>query len=194
MNEFTKLIGSESFIKELKAGKEKAFDLLFRNRYEPLCRFAWSFVGDYTVAEDIVQELFSTIWRKSAVLDENRSIDSYLYVSVRNACYTHLKNSKQNVSVDALVHQVVETDVETFNQYPGLQKLWNAVEALPLQCKVVFKLVVLEEFKYQEVAEKLDISVNTVKTQMKIAYKILRSQFSKDDVLLLLFLLKRRFF
>lgn len=193
MNDSNKLIGSGSFVKELKAGKEKAFDLLFRSRYEPLCRFAWSFVSDYSVAEDIVQELFSTIWRKKEAIDEKQSIDSYLFVSVRNACYTYLKNSKQNVSVDALANQMVEPELEVFNQHPGLQKLWNAVEALPLQCKVVFKLVVLEELKYQEVAEKLDVSVNTVKTQMKIAYKILRSRFSKDDVVLLLLLLKRPF-
>lgn len=193
MNDSNSFIRSESFIKELKAGKERAFDLLFRNRYEPLCRFAWSFVSDYSVAEDIVQDLFSNIWRKSTAIDENRSLDSYLYVSVRNACYTYLKNSKQNVSVDALAHQTVEPEFEVFNQHPGIQKLWNAVETLPLQCKVVFKLVVLEELKYQEVAEKLDVSVNTVKTQMKIAYKILRSRFSKDDVVLLLLLLKRPF-
>lgn len=183
-------IGSIAFLKELKAGKESTFDFLFRNRYEPLCRFAWSFLGDYTLAEDIVQEIFSNIWKKRQAIDETQSIDSYLYVSVRNACYTHLKNSKKNVPIDVLLQEVVEPETEIFFDRPELQKLWNAIEALPLQCKIIFKLVVLEELKYHEVAEKLGISFNTVKTQMKIAYKTLRDKFSRNDMFLLLILLK----
>lgn len=85
MNDCAKRINSVSFIKELKAGKESAFDFLFRSRYKELCHFAWSFIGDYHLSEDIVQELFSTIWKKKTAINENQSLDSYLYVSVRNA-------------------------------------------------------------------------------------------------------------
>lgn len=193
MNDCAKRINSISFIKELKAGKESAFDFLFRSRYKELCHFAWSFIGDYHLSEDIVQELFSTIWKKKTAINENQSLDSYLYVSVRNACYTHLKSNKQNVSIDVLMQQVIQPETELCFNDPGLNKLWNTVETLPLQCKIIFKLVVLEELKYKEVAERLDVTVNTVKTQMKIAYKILRKQIAKEEVLVLLYLSKRTF-
>lgn len=193
MSDCAKNIDSVSFIRELKAGKESAFDFLFRNRYKELCHFAWSFIGDYNLSEDIVQELFSTIWRRKATINENQSLDSYLYVAVRNACYTYLKNSKQNVSIDVLMQEVILPDTELFFDHPGLQKLWNIIDSLPLQCKAIFKLVVLEELKYKEVAERLDITINTVKTQMKIAYKILRRQIEREEILLLLYLIKRTF-
>lgn len=192
MDDLGNHIDSEQFIKELKAGKESAFDVLFRSRYKDLCRFAWSFVGDYPVAEDIVQELFSTIWRRREAIDEKQSVDSYLYVSVRNACFTYLKTKKQNVELAALMNEVIIPEVEYITESPALRVLWNAVEALPLQCKVIFKLVILEEMKYHEVAERMDISVNSVKTQMKIAYRELRGKLDRKQMVLLFILYKTR--
>lgn len=190
MNALNRYTESEQLIKELRAGKESAFDYLFRSRYKDLCRFAWSFVSDYSVAEDIVQELFSTIWRRKEAIDERQSLDSYLYVSVRNACFTYLRTRKQNVELSALRNEAVLPETDYVFESPVLRTLWNAVEALPLQCKVIFKLVVLEEMKYQDVADHMDISINSVKTQMKIAYKELRSKLDKKQMLLMYFLYK----
>lgn len=188
MNDLTGYIESEQLIKELKAGQETAFDFLFRSRYKKLCRFGWAFVGDYSVAEDIVQELFSTIWRKKDAIDERQSIDNYLYVSVRNACYTHLRTRKQHVELSALLNEVILPDLNCDFESPVLRVLWNAVESLPVQCKGIFKLVVLEDMKYREVADYMGISVNSVKTQMKIAYKELRTKLDRNQMLLLFFL------
>lgn len=190
MNALNRYTESEQLIKELRAGKESAFDYLFRSRYKDLCRFAWSFVSDYSVAEDIVQELFSTIWRRKEAIDEHQSLDSYLYVSVRNACFTYLRTRKQNVELSALRNEAVLPETDCIFESPVLRTLWNAVEALPLQCKVIFKLVVLEDMKYQDVADHMDISINSVKTQMKIAYKELRSKLDKKQMLLMYFLYK----
>ena len=186
MNDLTGYIKSGQLIKELKAGEESAFDFLFRSRYKKLCRFAWAFVGDYSVAEDIVQELFSNIWRKKETIDERQAIDNYLYVSVRNACYTHLRVKKQNVELSALLNEAIVPDWECDFESPVLRTIWNAVEALPLQCKGVFKLVVLEDMKYREVADCMGISVNSVKTQMKIAYKELRAKLDRNQMLSLI--------
>ena len=73
-----------------------------------------------------------------------------------------------------------------------LNRLWVEIEKLPLQCKAVFKLVVLEDMKYREVAEALDISVNTVKTQVKIAYKTLRESLQREQFSLILLLYGRK--
>lgn len=73
-----------------------------------------------------------------------------------------------------------------------LNQLWGEIDKLPFQCKIVFKLVVLEEMKYKEVADSLSLSVNTVKTQMKIAYKTLRENLRQEQFSLLLILSKIR--
>ena len=174
--------------RELKEGKEVAFDYLFRTRYKNLCRFAATFVIHFDVAEDIVQEVFEKIWKKSTRIDEGESIDSYLFVAVRNACFTFLKNKRERVDLEA-VKQNLETPEEVIEfDTPELNRLWREIDNLPVQCKIVFKLVVLEDMKYKDVADSLDISVNTVKTQMKIAYKTLREKLRHDQFSLLLLL------
>ena len=90
----------EILTRELKEGKEVAFDYLFRTRYKKLCRFAATFVVQFDVAEDIVQEVFEKIWKKSTRIDERASIDSYLFVAVRNACFTFLKNKQERVDLE----------------------------------------------------------------------------------------------
>ena len=165
-------------IRELKAGKESAFDSLFRLFYQDLCRFACS---------------FEKIWTRKKFIDESQQLDHYLYVSVRNACYTFLKNKKEHVKLDEVDSRKTYTE-EISSDSDGLQIIRRMIEELPFQCRVIFKLVVLEEMKYQEVATYLDLSVNTVKTQMKIAYKILREKLRPYHALLLVFYLSRHFF
>lgn len=178
----------EVLTRELKEGKEVAFDYLFRTRYKNLCRFAATFVIHFDVAEDIVQEVFEKIWKKSTRIDEGESIDSYLFVAVRNACFTFLKNKRERVDLEA-VKQNLETPEEVIEfDTSELNRLWREIDNLPVQCKIVFKLVVLEDMKYKDVANSLDISVNTVKTQMKIAYKTLREKLRQDQFFLLLLL------
>ena len=150
-------------IRELKAGKESAFDSLFRLFYQDLCRFACSFLNDPMMAEDVVQGIFEKIWTRKKFIDESQQLDHYLYVSVRNACYTFLKNKKEHVKLDEVDSRKTYTE-EISSDSDGLQIIRRMIEELPFQCRVIFKLVVLEEMKYQEVATYLDLSVNTVKT------------------------------
>lgn len=188
MADYQRYSDIEVLTRELKEGKEVAFDYLFRTRYKNLCRFAATFVIHFDVAEDIVQEVFEKIWKKNTRIDEGESIDSYLFVAVRNACFTFLKNKRERVDLK-VVKQNLETPEEVIEfDTPELNRLWKEIDNLPVQCKIVFKLVVLEDMKYKDVANSLDISVNTVKTQMKIAYKTLREKLRQDQFFLLLLL------
>ena len=178
----------EILTRELKEGKEVAFDYLFRTRYKKLCRFAATFVVQFDVAEDIVQEVFEKIWKRTTQIDEGESIDSYLFVAVRNACFTFLKNKQERVDLEDVKQNLKISEEVVEFETPELNHLWGEIENLPLQCKVVFKLVVLEDMKYKDVADSLGISVNTVKSLKKSAYTSLRGQL-KDPMLFLLFLL-----
>lgn len=174
--------------RDLKERKETAFDYLFRTRYRKLCRFAATFVVQFDAAEDIVQEVFVKIWEKRTQIDEKESIDSYLFVAVRNACFTFLKNKRERVDLEDVKQNLIVPEEVVEFEMPKLNRLWGEIENLPLQCKVVFKLVILKDMKYKDVADSLGISVNTVKTQMKIAYKTLREKLKREQFSLLLFL------
>ena len=101
-------------------------------------------------------------------------------VSVRNACLRKVEREARLVDLEAARNVEYEETKER-----DMTPVWKAVDDLPEQCRVILKLVVLEDMKYSEVAEKLGVSVNTVKTQIKIAYRILRSKLSKEQLTLL---------
>jgi RNA polymerase sigma-70 factor (ECF subfamily) len=161
-------------VMDLQQGHKEAFDYLFCTYYKDLCHFASTFVGSMATAEDVVQDFFIRIWEAGVHIDRHTSLESYLYVAVRNRCVSHIRGRKRHVGIEALTGRAAENtnreDVEEWNF------VWKVVEGLPTQCKIILKLVVVEEMKYAEVAERLNISLNTVKTQLKIAYRVLREK------------------
>lgn len=170
---------SVRLIQDLNKGLEGAVDYLFSVYYVKLCHFARVIVGVPEVAEDIVQEVFIRIWERKLKISNQISLDSYLYVAVRNSCISFNRKEKVTVGLERVMHQAEENQVYDWNG------IWKAINSLPLQCREVLVLVVFESMKYSEAAEKLGISVNTVKTQMKISYRELRKKLSKDELFLL---------
>lgn len=176
----------------LKEGNESAFEMLFRTFYQPLCRYAYSFLQDRDEAEEVVQATFINVWDKRSQIDIETSVKSYLYRMVRNACLNFIKHEKvkqQHVAHEMAfgepAHEgpqqaVVASELE--------EKIYEAMKALPEQCRIVFQLSRFEELKYSEIADQLGISVKTVENQMGKALKIMREQLKDYLPLFLIFM------
>jgi len=185
---------------DFRNGEENAFNYIFRTRYKKLCCFASVFINDEHLAEDIVQDVFEKIWKlcctqrrynsKLSTLYGIRSIDAYLFVSVKNKCLFLKKKREKEISLNKEIGKDTNYYLDDImNDDKEQYKLWQEVEKLPTSCKRILKLVVIDSMKYKEVALALEISINTVKTQLKIAYKTLRKNIKaqKDLILFLLF-------
>ncbi|MBO6515732.1 MAG: RNA polymerase sigma-70 factor [Bacteroidia bacterium] len=173
------MIATNDIIHRLKEKDEKAFEEVFRTYYPELCRFAYKYVENQDVAEELVQELFYSLWAKLDAIDINTSIKSYLYSSVRNAAYNYFK--RQKVADKYVAHQMNHgAVVVAADQRLEVKELSNridkAIESLPDKCKQVFRLSRVENKKYKEIAEELDISIKTVENQMGKALKVLRKE------------------
>jgi RNA polymerase sigma-70 factor, ECF subfamily len=170
----------QQVIETLKEGSETAFEMLFRTHYNALCRYAYSFLNDREEAEEVVQGSFITLWDKRAQIEIETSMKSYLYRMVRNACLNVIKHEKvkqQHVAHEmAFGEPVYEGPAQTVAASELEQRIFEAMKALPEQCRVVFQLSRFEELKYNEIAEQLNISVKTVENQMGKALKIMREQ------------------
>ena len=176
----------------LNEGDLTAFEMLFRTFYQPLCNYAYTFTQDRDEAEEVVQSTFLSFWEKYNTLEIHTAMKPYLYAMVRNSCLNIIKHEKikqkhvqsemvmAERSIESVTNTVLATELD--------ERIQQALEKLPEQCRIIFKLSRFEELKYAEIAEHLNLSVKTVENQMGKALKIMREQL-KDYLPILLVLM-----
>ncbi len=159
----------------ISAGDQQAFELLFREHYKPLCAFARQYLKEQEKAEDLVQDLFFRLWQDRQNVRVTLSIKAYLFASVRNRCLNALATQRRMRSLDEGTDDRQEDEhVSEEERTHRLARVQAAIEALPEERGKVFKLSRYEGLKYQEIADRLGISVKTVENQMGKALKTLR--------------------
>lgn len=184
-------------LQKMKAGDESALEFFFKEYAELLYFRALGFVHDQLVAQDIIQEVFIKFWEKRSQLEISYSVSAYLNQSVVNACKNHLeyvsvRQRYANKYRQDFDEEEIEYDTEELERLR--MRLHPFIDSLPDKCREIFILACVEGLKYREVAERLGVSVNTVKTQVKVAYQRLRDEFDHHDHRLIIFFLFIRFF
>ena len=148
---------------------------LFRYNYRPLCMFALHYLQDTDLVEDVVQECFTTLWEKMEQGSQVANRRAYLYMTVRNRCLDHLR--RKGIPTESLkpydTYGIIDDDdAEERSQIEA--KLWTAIDSLPEKCRQVFLMSKRDGLKYEEIAQELGISENTVRNQISKALKILK--------------------
>lgn len=148
---------------------------LFRYNYRPLCLYALHYLSDAGQAEDVVQESFAALWEKleaGSVIVNRRA---YLYTAVRNRCLSLLR--KKSLETEPIGPRdtfgiIDDDDAQDRSQIEA--RLWTAIDSLPEKCRRVFLMSKRDGMKYEEIADRLGISVNTVRNQISKALKTLK--------------------
>lgn len=170
--------------RKIKKGDEEAFEELFNKYYEPLLRFIWGYVKSEAISEEIVQDLFMKVWKKSTTLKIQSSVKSYLYSAARNMSLNYLKhqetekeweNERQALHKDR--SRVPKLSNNVHNKII-LKKVEEAIQSLPDRRRQIFILSRHKDMTYKEIADFLEISENTVDTQIRRALATLRERFS----------------
>lgn len=164
--------------------------MVFRDYYKPLVRYGTTFLKDSDEAEDIVQQVFVSLWEKRSELAIHTSIRAVLYKSVQNACLNKIKHLKIRNSYaeefKATTAHENSSDPAQVNELN--ERIQQAMESMPEQCGRIFKMSRFEQLRYQEIADQLGLSVKTVENQMGKALKIVREELKDYLPLLILFL------
>lgn len=171
----------EQWIKQIRQGSELAFEKMFKKYYEPLTRFSWRYVKSKAIAEELVQEVFSRIWADHDSWNPNGALRSYLYKAVKHRSLDHLKHKK----VERKYNSQWDENSRAYINYedPKREKqvkeeIGRAIDELPERSKMTFKLHRYDGLTYKEIAEVMDVSVNTVDSQMTRTLKKLREKLS----------------
>jgi RNA polymerase sigma-70 factor, ECF subfamily len=176
--------------RKIKNDDKKAFEILFRRYYNQLCLYGMHLINNKVAAEEIVQNFFVGLWEKRNQLTIETSVKNYLFRSIKNHCLNYIQHHKIKKQYRQEIFTEAHSKIpdETHFIEPGLsQKIEESIQSLPEKRRNIFRLSREEGLKYREIAEKLNISIKTVETQMGLAIKTLREKLKDFYSFLLLF-------
>ncbi|MDR2413592.1 MAG: sigma-70 family RNA polymerase sigma factor [Odoribacteraceae bacterium] len=183
--------GEAEIIRCIEQRDVMAMKWIFDNYYQMLSLFALRHVNSIDDAEDLVQEVLIRFWENKQGTRFTGSVRAYLFSAVHKAAATFLKNAGRLIFTDIDDRlDVLSGDLAAFEEEEVLRRrrlIEREIQRLPEKCKEVFIAIVLDNMHYKEVAGRMGISVNTVKTHYTRALKQLRANLDR----LILFLLFR---
>lgn len=182
-----------ALIERIANNDEEAYASLFRQFYVQLCRFSLKYVREEAVSEEIVQDVFISLWEKRESLNIHSSLKAYLFRAVKNSSINYLNSqfARQDFQRDFFDHtELPVNNTQETLVYDELREIvQKAINGLPSRCRTIYTMSRNTGMSYQEIANELDVSVKTVETQMGIAFKKLRSYLQHHWELLIILVL-----
>ena len=180
-------------VKDFTAGDIKSFDLLYHTFYNRLYSFVFSLIKIRTETEGIVQEIFIKLWESRNQLKKQSSFESFIFTIAYNTTISLLrKKATEQKYIDYIKSIQVETELPTIDEKIDLENINKSIneiiDKLPNRQKEVFNLKYFEDFSYKQIAQKLDISVNTVENHMVKSHRFLKQNLNKKLASSLLFI------
>ena len=186
------LTGSDKQIFEaIKHDDHGTYEMVFREFYRPMTAYAFRFLGSLADSESIVQDVFLRLWQKRNEIMITSSLQNYLFRSVKNHCINYIEHEKIKTGYQSMVikNEADRSEYsEFFLEFGLMKKIETAITSLPEKRQEIFRLAREEGLKYREIADKLNISVKTVETQMTLALKQLRESLKEFKNLVMFFL------
>jgi RNA polymerase sigma-70 factor (ECF subfamily) len=188
----------QGLIKRMQKGDEEAFSLLFYAYKDKLYTFLFKITRSEEQAEDLVQEVFIRIWNAKETLDKVENFNAFIYRIAQNLAIDQLR--KFSVETLALAQHNQGHENSTEDPYNNLfynelkTKIEEAVNLLPPQQQKVYLMYKEQGFKQEEIAEKLKLSVSTIRNHMMQALTNLQKKLSHsypDYFLFIIILLSR---
>lgn len=159
---------------------KKTFDKIFSENYSRLHMYAYHITGNSEVSRDIVSDVFTGLWKNISSLDISK-VNAYLMTSTRNRCIDHLRYTIQS---DQYIKEYINCYSELYSDYSEELEKDKLVEQmlsqLPEQTRRILEMCYLQRKKYAEVAEELEISIDTVKKHVTKALKMLRDLYNTE--------------
>jgi len=184
------LQNEQELLIRLKEGDESAFTTLYSAYWKPLYFLAYKHLQTSQIAEEIVQEVFLTLWEKRAILSIH-SPGFYLAAMVRYAVYRHIAREKkvpiQSTDQDVSLHLLSEEAARMIDHKLLFDMVAKLSARLPEKCRMVFISNKLLDQPIQDVAEQMNISTRTAEAHLSKAMKIMRNQLGNASYLLFLF-------
>lgn len=172
----------------MQTTRKERFKQIFDSHYAALCGVARTYVSARADCEDIVQELFVTVWNSGRDALPEDELAAYLATAVRNNCISELRRRQRmdTVGLDDFPAGLPDEAPEGTDNADYGAMLQALLDTLPPKCRDVFVMSKLRKMKYKDIARELDISEKTVENHMGRAFKLIRHYVATHPVALLL--------
>ena len=173
-------------VSDFNKGNERAFNEIYSIYFERLYVFAFRLIDNGAEAEDIVIQTFYKLHKSRGNFSSQNSLEAFLYVCTRNSCLDYFKHLQRSTERQKTFIALAQDDQDMENSRIEGEKIaaiYRSMEILSGQCRRVLEMIYIEGYKYREVAEELDISVETVKSYRKEAVDKLRKVLSEKYLL-----------
>ncbi|WP_207424818.1 RNA polymerase sigma factor [Desertivirga brevis] len=174
----------------IKQGDRLVYEGFYKKHYKTLHILAFSYVKRHEIAEEIVNDVFINIWNKAADIAINQSFKSYIVRSVANASINYIKKEKvyaeKQEKYTRWTENTLSLEEDMEEKELVLLRLEKALDLLPPQCKKVMMMSRFEKLKQQEIADRLNISIKTVKNHLTYGFSKLRDTLSADGIVITL--------
>ncbi len=181
------MIDDNTLLKRIKNNDDEAFDELFKRYYASMCVVARNITLDDYAAKDLAQDTFIKFWNKRANYDSITSIKTFLYVLTKNNSLSYIRSKKTKEEINSSLLQNQYGFNNLIIEEETYRILYQAIDSLAPQTANVIKLK-LKGLQNQDIADELNISINTVKTLRSRALKTLKDKL-KDYFMILIILL-----
>jgi RNA polymerase sigma-19 factor, ECF subfamily len=181
------VIDESALFARVRQGDAQALETLFRSFHARLCAFAFGYLQNAADAEEVVQDVFLSIWQKREEIEVRSSLRAYLFRAVRNRALNRSARARleqrwlEEASSDDLELQTADPIDKTLEHAELVTRVHAAIAALPPGCRRVLQLRWQEQLSYLEIADALGISEKGVENQLARARKALKTMLA--DVL-----------
>ena len=180
---------AQALVKALKEGNQLAFSIVYKTYAAQTFSLAFKYLLNKELAEDAVQNLFLKLWLKKEEIDETKPINRYLFTMWKNDLLNTLRDSKKNIYLlEDCLSMVLELEDNSQNEnlkQEQMNIIQQALEQLSPQRRKVFEMKVSGKYSNQEIADKLNLSINTIKFQYSQSLKQIRATVGELSLLLL---------
>lgn len=176
---------TDDLAERLKKGDLTAFDILYEKYFKLLSVSAFYYLQDENEALDTTQNLFLDIWEKKLYQNFHEDVKGYLFLAIRNRCFNAIKAKKRQMGHASDYQRLqsadrIEENTESPDQYYAYH-LKQLLDGLKGQRKKALDLVYFQQKKYSEAAEEMGIGINSLKTHLKSALKVLRNGVKLEE-------------
>ncbi|MCT4587391.1 MAG: RNA polymerase sigma-70 factor [Carboxylicivirga sp.] len=179
------MLDNVEIISKLKSGNKKTFQLIYKEYYEVILYICLQYLTNREDAKEAVQDAFVKLWTNRSIINENKSLYNFLYTIAKNNCLSSIKKNEvilkkqENIKwmeMQSNYEALHRLDYESLEFKELQEKIEEAIERLPEQCRKVFKLSRFSQLKNKEIAEQLNLNLKTVEAHMTKSLRLLKQE------------------